>query len=356
VKLYEGKIVPVLNEFGVGGGYTECGWYCRGSLWHFVQALELARRVEGYDGFQKAPRFYYQRLAYEMFQPYPGLWMYGAERFPVEGDGANTYGGHNEYPRHLRTVLAQYFRGSELAQAVANKKRRGSNPEAVTVSFLYEEPADAPRDLKDFPLAHLASGIGRVYARSDWTDDATWFRFECGDYWNGHQHFEAGNFEVFRYEPLATESGEYHDYLSSHSVNWLVRTIAHNCILVYQPDEQWTRMRDGGRSKYANDGGQAKKWEWPVDTLDIWKSRRAVRARQHRGLSEPSRVSVCGRRLHQGVCANENGVMGSPNCVHSTTHLCDSRSRREYTRALREDLAAAFPQRTCDSRPDGDNQ
>ena len=116
--LYEGKVAPVLREFGAGGGFTECGWYARGSLWHLVQALELARRFEDYDGFQLAPRFFYQRLSYEMYQPYPGLWLYGAERYPVEGDGALTYGGHNEYPRHLRTVLAQYFRGSELSRGL----------------------------------------------------------------------------------------------------------------------------------------------------------------------------------------------------------------------------------------------
>jgi heparin/heparan-sulfate lyase len=113
-----------------------------------------------------------------------------------------------------------------------------------------------------------------VYGRSDWSDAATWFRFECGDYWNGHQHYEAGNFEIYRYAPLATESGEYTDYVSSHAVNWLIRTIAHNCILVYQPGEKWSRQRDGGRNQYANDGGQTKKWEWPVDTLQIWKQRR----------------------------------------------------------------------------------
>jgi hypothetical protein len=274
VKLYEGKIVPVLLEFGAGGGFTECGWYSRGSLWHLIQALELARRLEGYDGYQKTPRFFYQRLAYEIFQPYPGLWMYGTERYPVEGDGAATYGGHNEYPRHLRNVISQYFRGSELSRFVANKNRRGSNFDARLVDFLYEEEPEKPLSLQNFPLAHLASGIGKVYARSDWTDDATWFRFECGDLWNHHQHFEVGNFEIFRYEPLATESGEYHDYSSNHSVNWLLRTIAHNCILVFQPGEQWSMMRDGGRQKYANDGGQTKKWEWVVDNLDSWKSRR----------------------------------------------------------------------------------
>lgn len=273
-KLYEGKIVPVLKEFGAGGGCTECGWYTRGCLWHLMQALELARRVEKYDGFQKAPQFFYQRLAYEMLQPFPGLWMYGSERYPVEGDGAWTYGGHNEYPRNTRTVLAQYFRGSELARFVANKRRKGSNPESRLIDFLYEEAPDKPLPMTNLPPAHLASGIGRVYARSDWSDDATWFRFECGDFFNHHQHFEVGNFEIFRYEPLATESGEYEDYASNHSVNWLLRTVAHNCMLIYDADERWPQMRDGGKNKYANDGGQNKKWDWTVDTLEEWKKKR----------------------------------------------------------------------------------
>jgi len=275
VKLYEGKVLPVLKEFGAGGGYTECGWYTRGSLWHLVQALELARRMEKHDGFAMASQFFYQRLGYEMLQPYPGLWTYGTERFAVEGDGSDVYGGHTEYPRHTRTVLAQYFRGSELARYVANKRRKGSNDAARLVDFLYEEEADAALPMEGLPLAHLAAGIGKVYARSDWSDSATWFRFECGDYWNGHQHYEVGNFEIYRYAPLATESGEYADYLSNHAVNWLIRTIAHNGILVVEPGEKWGRQRDGGRNTYANDGGQTKKWDWPVDNLEIWKQRRS---------------------------------------------------------------------------------
>ena len=274
LKLYEGKLLPVLRQFGTGGGYTECGWYTRGSLWHLVQALELARRIEKYDGFALAPQFFYHRLAYEMLQPYPGLWTYGTERFAVEGDGSDLYGGHTEYPRHTRMVLGQYFRGSELARYVVNKHRKPSNPEAALVDFLYDQELDQPLPINTFPLAHLADGIGKVYARSDWTDDATWFRFECGDFWNAHQHYEVGNFEIYRYSPLATESGEYKDYGSNHSVNWLIRTIAHNCILVYQPDETWDRQRDGGKNHYANDGGQTKKWEWTVDNLAIWNQRR----------------------------------------------------------------------------------
>ena len=128
--------------------------------------------------------------------------------------------------------------------------------------------------LSGFPLAHCAADIGKVYARSDWRADATWLRFDCGPFWTNHQHYEAGNFEIFRYEPLATESGEYVSYSSSHDVNWLIRTIAHNCILVYEPGESWKNLRDGDRNQHANDGGQTNAWDWPVATLADWDKRR----------------------------------------------------------------------------------
>ena len=92
-KLYCGKIVPVLKTFGAGGGLPEGGWYARIALWNLVLGLETVRRLDRYDGFAECPGFFYQRLAYEMYQAYPGLGQYGCEHYPVEGDGANVYGG-----------------------------------------------------------------------------------------------------------------------------------------------------------------------------------------------------------------------------------------------------------------------
>ena len=272
--LYLSLIVPVLRRFGDGGGWTECGWYQRHSLWHCAEMLELARRVEGYDGFQEVPRFWYQRLAYDLFTPYPRpRHDNGTEEFAVEGDGSDRYWSGDEGVHLLRELLAEYFRGSELARYAANRRCSSDSIRGRISEFLYQPPLDQePLSMDGFPLAHAALGVGKVYARGDWSPDATWFRFECGDYWSGHQHFEVGNFEIFRHETLATESGEYNDFLSDHSVNWLLRTIAHNCILVFDPDEIWADLRDGGRTRYFNDGGQAKRWDPPlaVPTLEQW--------------------------------------------------------------------------------------
>jgi len=274
-KLYEERMVPVLREFGQGGGWTECGWYQRHSVWDIVEALELARRIEGYDGFQLAPRFFYQRLAYEMHQPYPVPRPDGTEQFAVEGDGHDGYSPRCENTHMLRDLLAEYFRGSELSRYMANRQRWARHPLTKPDELLYRPDQDQyPLPLESFPLAHIATGAGKLYGRSDWGQDATWFRFECGDYWNAHQHFEVGNFEIFRRASLATESGAY-EWGSPHAMNWYIRTIAHNCLLVYMPGEGWTRMRDGGRTEYFNDGGQAKKWVWPVADLKAWERARS---------------------------------------------------------------------------------
>ncbi len=271
-KLYEGKLVPVLTAFGAGGGCTESGWYARWALFMLAEGLEMARRLEGYDGFAKASRFFYERLAYELYQPYPTLAANGAEQFSVEGDGSYVYGYHDHLPRKLRTLLAQYFRGSELAAYAAAKEQRASNPRSAVEDFVWEEAPTPARPLTGLPLAHIATGIGKVYAHSDWTEDAVWFYFDCAPFLTGHYHFEAGHFEIFQHEPLVLDSGEYPEWGSPHAMNWLIRTVAANSLLVYQPGETWTKMRDGDHVPCANDGGQAKKWDWWPHSLSEWQS------------------------------------------------------------------------------------
>ncbi|MCL2639651.1 MAG: hypothetical protein FWD53_02285 [Phycisphaerales bacterium] len=281
-KLYEGRIVPVLRHFGDGGGYTDGGWYCRYSMRALIRALETARRILGYDGFAQAPKFYYQRLAYGIHEPYPMTWPNGTERLAMEGDGTTLPSSPTcKYTQPIRIMLAQYFRGTELAEyEMAIRKPRSH--ELAGWYFVYEEPHGLVGDINKMPLAHLASGIGKVYVRSDWTPDATWFRFECGGMFAQHQHFETGNFEIFRREPLTGESGVYDGWNTPHMLNWYIRSIAHNCILVYDPDEKFPALaRDHGQKlPFYNDGGQITSTSPIAHTLETWLQRRD---RLHRG-------------------------------------------------------------------------
>jgi heparin/heparan-sulfate lyase len=70
-----------------------------------------------------------------------------------------------------------------------------------------------------------------------------------------HQHLDAGAFQIYYQGALAVDSGVYTGssgrYGSPHCRNYYWRTIAHNCLLIYDPKEDF-RPRSG----YGNDGGQ----------------------------------------------------------------------------------------------------
>jgi len=68
-----------------------------------------------------------------------------------------------EFPRLMRTVIAQYFRGSELARLTMSRRREGTSPHVRMFDFLYEEEPDTPLDpaAGGAPLAHLAQGVAK---------------------------------------------------------------------------------------------------------------------------------------------------------------------------------------------------
>lgn len=75
----------------------------------------------------------------------------------------------------------------------------------------------------------------------------------------GHQHRDAGHFEIFYKGALASSSGIYQgfndadklvEYSSEHDLNYYKRTVAHNAVTVRDPNEKF----DGGNVR--NDGGQ----------------------------------------------------------------------------------------------------
>jgi heparin/heparan-sulfate lyase len=97
-----------------------------------------------------------------------------------------------------------------------------------------------------------------VYARSSWEEDATHFFFKCGDRFTAHQHLDVGSFLIYKHEELVGDGGHYDSFGSSHDVNYHLRTIAHNTILVHDPGETWPGIRAGVVT--GNDGGQAHNW------------------------------------------------------------------------------------------------
>jgi hypothetical protein len=155
------------------------------------------------------------------------------------------------FPDHPSTAA---LNGYLMSGPTANMNRNHFMEE-----FLWSCP-DAAQAVPEID-AHFVEPLGSVLMRSGWPDgaadtdpSATYATFQCGDHFSYHQHLDQNSFTLFKGGPLLIESGVYSgNGLSFHDTNYYMRSIAHNTLLIYNPEETFDRLRDGAGS---NDGGQ----------------------------------------------------------------------------------------------------
>ena len=71
-----------------------------------------------------------------------------------------------------------------------------------------------------------------------------------GKHNGNHQHSDAGAFQIWYRGPLATDIGDYGStYGVGYDANFNKRSLAHNMLRVYDPDEKF------GNGRFDNDGG-----------------------------------------------------------------------------------------------------
>ncbi|WP_284639313.1 heparin/heparin-sulfate lyase HepB [Paenibacillus silviterrae] len=142
----------------------------------------------------------------------------------------------------------------------------------VLFAFLFADPDVEAKPLDELPLTrYFGAPTGVMVTRTGWEtgmDSGTVVaEMKVGMYqYNNHQHLDAGAFQLYYKGNLAIDSGSYKGssgkYHSPHNKYYFKRTIAHNTMLVYDPDElqQYPYVKDGGLVwPNVNDGGQ----RWP---------------------------------------------------------------------------------------------
>jgi hypothetical protein len=282
-KDYLDRAAPALELAGAGGGWAE-GYYVNYWLYEWLFFCEAARICEGVDYYAAAPSFYRNRAVASMFETYPGIGVYNSRRpIPMGDGGGRTFGGDRDKALSARRMLVNRFRDDPAHQAVhafnetTPRSAVGVNAykdflwrdttvtegdlEGFQLSykdFLWRDTTVTEGDLEGFQLSHHSPGPGYVSARSSWDEDATYFFFKCGDRFTAHQHLDLGTFLIYRGEELAGDGGHYDEFGSEHDVNYHLRTIAHNTILVDDPEETWPAIRAGKVT--GNDGGQHHDW------------------------------------------------------------------------------------------------
>lgn len=152
-----------------------------------------------------------------------------------------------------------------------------------TIQILYLDESSAKKSVSDLPLTKFyGSPIGYMVARTGWGDtissNTAMATFKVGEYKTfNHEHADNGQFELYYKGGLAVDSGIYEGiklysngkqiggggYNGIHDRNYNKRTIAHNCLLVYNPNEKF--------GDTVNDGGQKTGGE--MGTIDQIKSK-----------------------------------------------------------------------------------
>ncbi len=127
------------------------------------------------------------------------------------------------------------------------------------------------------PTSRYFKNAGVVVARDSWDfEKATMLIFKSSPFYSaGHHHRDENSFTIDYKRPLAVDSGYYDRANSNHAKNYYVRTIAHNAITVYNPNQTMYykvhyNKNDPLNSKIIpNDGGQIYKEFDPVTLDDI---------------------------------------------------------------------------------------
>lgn len=259
--------IAILNHIKDGGAWPEGSIYDGIANLPRIKAVEAWLTATGENLYASSP-WYQNRMGYLLLGRLPGLaakqdWEVDYHGYPSIGDAERNRGSLKNYDRIMGLLLASRFpdapHARELMAALSAPPVNNSADFCHHEEFLWFDP-----DLSTRPpslTTHFAPDTGTLYVRSDWPDGAadtdpgaTHITFQCGDHFTYHQHYDQNSFTLFKHGDLAVESGVYSgDGLSYHDVNYYVRTIAHNTLVVYQPDEDFSSARPDATS---NDGGQ----------------------------------------------------------------------------------------------------
>ena len=114
-------------------------------------------------------------------------------------------------------------------------------------------------------------GIGNVILRSEANDDAVIVKFECGDFFSNHDHYDQNSFTVYYKGNLAIDSGYYGKgsgryanttteanfqltanigWPNFHQLNYSWRTAAHNSILAFKDPKNSNLEHDNNDQIY----------------------------------------------------------------------------------------------------------
>lgn len=133
-------------------------------------------------------------------------------------------------------------------------------------NLIFRDPTLEAKPLTDLPLAELfgRESCGYGFFRSSWPkqsepDTATHVFFRCGDPMDVHGGVAAGEFQIFKYAPLATRGGRYSSY-DSPPDQYHRNCISTNVVLLTDPRKPDDRGDQNTRRGLKSDHAAWNQW------------------------------------------------------------------------------------------------
>ncbi len=224
---------------------------------------------------------YYHRNTYRIFDAWRSAtgenlfavhdWLEKAAYFYMygtKGNGTVFRTGDNKFPsidhldRYLyRKVAIEYKNGMAKWWANRLKKEIGIWAPMAVLDLIWgnsEINSEPPNMLLTSKLFEHA-GVVAMKGGWEWDEDTPRVSaiFKSTPYYfENHSHRDVNSFEINYRGDLAIDSGTYASYGSPHWLNYYTRTIAHNSIVVFDPNETFklwgkTLVNDGGQRLMA---------------------------------------------------------------------------------------------------------
>lgn len=172
----------------------------------------------------------------------------------------------------LPAMLAySYYKDPYLAYEY--KRNTKIDNHCLIFDVLWRDYTIEPKSPETLPLTkYSGTPYGWMIARTGWDKNSVIVEMKINEHFVGnHQHMDGGAFQIYYKGPLAIDAGAYHGtsggYNSAHNKNFFKRTVAHNSLLVFDPNEKFASWNYGGTDKTEfadNDGGQrmpGDRWE-----------------------------------------------------------------------------------------------
>ncbi len=212
--------------------------------------------------------------------------------FMDEGDSRTNWESSPETAvidtNNINIMMSSYFKDGYIKDEFLRFSDINTTGTDYILWLTLNDPKLAAKSVNELPLSkYFGYPSGSYIARTGWeygkNSSSVVAHFKINEVnFADHNHWDAGGFQLYYKGNLATDSGYYqsvrtngenlsNDANSEYNLNYYKQTIAHNAMVIYDPDEPITNFHHQTHNA-ENSGGQKSPGTGYPETLEEFKT------------------------------------------------------------------------------------